>query len=92
MILQDTIVMMNSADFKERFRAEFFQLDIRIEKLSAMLVGYRQNTLNFTPKCDIKLLDNQLDGMKIYRTHLVERARIEGVDLSEPTEHVEEEQ
>ena len=38
MDLKDTIDMMNSPDYKERFKAEFFQLDIRIKKLANMLV------------------------------------------------------
>ena len=37
MELKDTIVMMTSSDFKERFRAEYFQLNNRIEGLSNML-------------------------------------------------------
>ena len=38
MILADTIEMMNSEDFKERFRAEYFQLKIRYQKLHDMVV------------------------------------------------------
>ena len=30
MKLIDTVEMMNSENYKERFRAEYFQLDIRI--------------------------------------------------------------
>lgn len=33
MKLQDTIEMMNSDDFKERFKAEYYQLKIRGMKL-----------------------------------------------------------
>lgn len=83
MKLSDTIEMMNSGDFKERFRAEYFQLDNRITGLSNMLDKYRKGTLNFEPKCSIKLLDGQLRGMITYKTHLVERAKIEGINLEE---------
>lgn len=83
MELKDTIVMMNSSDFKERFRAEYFQLRNRVETLSDMLDKYRQNQLDFRPKCSIKLLDGQLNAMKSYMTHLTERAKIEGINLSE---------
>ena len=83
MKLNDTVEMMNSNDFKERFKAEYFQLSNRIEGLSNMLVNYRQGTLNFTPKCDIKILDGQLQSMIIYKTHLTERAKIEGINLEE---------
>ena len=37
MKLIDTVEMMNSENYKERFRAEYFQLDIRINGLSNML-------------------------------------------------------
>lgn len=83
MKLSETVDMMNSRDFKERFRGEYFQLTNRIEGLSSMLERYRKGTLNFTPKCSIKLLDGQLNSMIIYKTHLEERARIEGVSLEE---------
>ena len=37
MELKDTVQMMNSADYKERFKAEYFQVVIRFKKLKAML-------------------------------------------------------
>lgn len=37
MKLNETVEMMNSADYKERFRGEYLQLKIRMEGLSAML-------------------------------------------------------
>lgn len=86
MKLSETVEMMNSADYKERFRGEYFQLENRITGLSAMLDKYRKGTLNFTPKCTIKLLDGQLRSMLIYKTHLVERGKIEGISLEETFE------
>lgn len=86
MKLSDTIEMMNSTDFKERFRGEYFQLENRINGLSTMLDKYRKNQLNFTPKCSIKLLDGQLRAMLMYKTHLVERSKIEGISLEEVVE------
>ena len=80
---KETIVIMTSSDFKERFRAEYFQLKNRVEGLSNMLDKYRHNQLDFKPKCNIKLLDGQFNAMKSYMTHLTERARIEGIDLQE---------
>ena len=84
MKLSETIDMMNSEDFKERFRAEYFQLENRIIGLSSMLDKYRKGTLDFRPKCSLKILDGQLNAMLIYKTHLIERAKIEGVSLEEP--------
>lgn len=86
MKLSETVDMMNSKDFKERFRGEYFQLQNRIDGLSSMLDKYRKNTLTFTPKCSIKLLDGQLRSMLMYKTHLVERAKIEGISLEEVVE------
>lgn len=41
MKLLDTVEMMNSSDFKERFRAEYYQLKIRKEGLANMLKKYK---------------------------------------------------
>ena len=49
MELKDTVELMNSADFKERFKAEYYQLKIRTEGLITMLDKYKNGTLNFTP-------------------------------------------
>ena len=84
MKLTDTMIMMNSTDFQERFRAEYFQLQNRIDGLSKMLDKYRSNTLPFEPKCSIKILDGQMNSMISYKTHLEVRAKIENIDLSEP--------
>ena len=86
MKLTDTVKMMNSTDYKERFRAEYFQLINRIDDLGAMLIKYRKGTLTFEPKCTLKLLDGQFSSMKIYATHLTERAKIEGISLEETIE------
>jgi len=83
MKLTDTVEMMNSTDYKERFRGEYFQLENRIVGLSNMLDKYRKNTLSFTPTCSIKILDGQLRGMLIYKTHLLERSKIEKISLEE---------
>ena len=37
MELKDTVSLMQSADYKERFKAEYYQLVIRYKKLKAML-------------------------------------------------------
>ena len=44
MKMTDTIKLMNSTDYKERFRGEYFQLVNRIESFSKMLEGYRHNS------------------------------------------------
>jgi hypothetical protein len=89
MKLSETVELMNSKDFKERFRAEYFQLINRIDGLGAMLDKYRKGNLTFTPKCSIKLLDGQLNSMIMYRTHLEERAKLEEVSLEEVVEIID---
>ena len=81
MILKDTVNLMNSGDFKERFKAEYYQLKIRYEGLSKMLEKYREGTLDFTPKCSYGLLYTQLVSMKHYMDILEERAVIEDIEL-----------
>ena len=83
MELKDTVKMMNSSDYKERYKAEYFQLKIRYEKLSAMLDKYKNGKLDFTPTCSYELLFEQLVYMENYMQILEERANIENVDIEE---------
>ena len=82
MKLNETVEMMNSKDYKERFRAEYLQLKIRMDGLAGMLIKMENNTLNFTPKCSYDLLNGQLKAMNLYAEYLIERAEIEDIDLS----------
>ena len=81
MNLNETVEMMNSSDYKERFRAEYFQLKIRMNGLSAMLKKYKEGTLNFTPSCSYDLLNGQFKAMDLYASYLEERAVIENINL-----------
>ena len=81
MELERLIELMKSEDYKDRFRAEFYQLEDRIDKLSNMLEKYKAGTLNFTPSCSYELLSYQLQTMNAYKRVLEERAEIEGIEL-----------
>ena len=81
MKLQDTIKLMNSEDFKDRVRAEYYQLKIRHEGLARMLKKYKEGTLEFVPNCDYDLLHAQLVYMECYMNVLEERAKIEDIEL-----------
>lgn len=81
MELKDTVQLMTSADYKERFQAEYWQLKIRYDKLCNMLVKYKKGTLPFVPKCSYEILSNQAVLMRGYLNALEERARIEEVNL-----------
>ena len=81
MELKDTIDLMQSEDYKERFKAEYYQLKIRTGKLYNMLVRYDAGTLGFTPDCSIQLLKDQLSIMNDYLYALEVRAEIGGIEL-----------
>lgn len=80
MELKDTVDLMLSDNYIERFQAEFHQLNIRIAELRRLLKGYREG--NFTSNCPFELLYKQLIFMLIYRDMLEERAEKENIDLS----------
>ena len=82
MKLNETVELMNSVDYKERFIAEYLQLKIRIDGLANMLFKYRNDMLPFTPSCSYDLLNGQLKAMEMYCGYLEERAAIEGIELT----------
>ncbi len=73
--------LMNSEDYRDRFAAEYYQLKIRMEKLSRLISGYKAGTLDFTPTCPIELLEEQYKAMARYFEILQKRAEIEGVSI-----------
>lgn len=81
MELKDTIELMNSNDYKERFKAEYLQIKIRYEKLHKMTVKYEAGTLNFEPSCSLEILKEQKSYMGNYLRMLEIRAEIEKIDL-----------
>ena len=81
MELKDTVEMMNSADYKERFKAEYHQVVIRYEKLKAMLDKWDNGTLEFTPTCNRGIYNFQIKAMGEYIACLETRAVIENIEL-----------
>ena len=81
MQLKDTVEMMNSEDFKERFKAEYYQLSLRLDGLTSMLIKWENNMLDFEPKCSKETLENQVIFMKGYVDILLLRSKIEGIEL-----------
>lgn len=79
--LKDTVPMMISDDFKERFVAEYAQLKIRYKKLYSVLEKYAVDKLDFKPICPIEILYEQLDHMEAYLSVLETRAKYEGIEL-----------
>lgn len=79
--LADTVDLMKSEDYKERFIAEYYQLKIRYDALNTMIVKMNAGTLDFKPKCPLNTLEDQLYYMNDYMKMLRIRAEIEGIDL-----------
>lgn len=87
MELKDTIEMMTSEDYKERFKAEYSQLKIRLNKLTDL-----NNKIEASKRsggsveepahnCPHTLLRRQQSAMSNYLRLLQIRAVIEGIAL-----------
>ena len=79
--LNDTVALMRSGDYKDRFIAEYAQTMIRAQKLELLLIDYRNKTLAFIPSTDIDTLTDQLTYMNRYILILQKRAKIESITL-----------
>ena len=79
--LKDTVELMLSSDYKERFLAEYYQTKSRYEKLHKMIVKHDSGMLQFKPSCRVELLKEQAAAMGKYLFVLEVRAEIEGIDL-----------
>lgn len=75
--LSDTVQMMNSTDWKERLKAEYWQLKIRYDKL--LDIGIWNNST----QCPLTLMQRQAMYMQSYLEVLEKRAEVEGVDLQD---------
>lgn len=81
MKLSDTVDLINSADYKKRFGAEYYQTKIRYDNLHNMIVKYEAKKLGFEPTCDIEVLKRQASAMEQYLFVLEMRAVIENIEL-----------
>ena len=75
--------LATSADFRARFKAEYWQLKDRYEKLSAMIAKYEAGKLDFEPQCPLGILKEQRSLMLGLLYVLQRRAAIEDVELNE---------
>ena len=88
--LADTVASMTSSDYKERFKAEYYQTKIRYEKLKALntkieaahATSHRKDGVEFPLfECPTDMLRDQQRFMGEYLHILEVRAVIEGIDL-----------
>lgn len=82
MELRDTVELMTSEDYEERFKAEYLQTKIRRDKLHQMLVKHEAGKLDFTPTCPMVVLRKQELAMNEYLKTLEIRAVHEEIDLT----------
>ena len=83
MELLNTIDMMTSDDYKERFKAEYFQVLIRYKKLQNMLDTWDEGKLDFIPTCPRSTYDMQIRAMKDYIAVLEARSMMESISLED---------
>ena len=83
MDLKDTVALMNSDDYKDRFKAEYWQLRHRLDKLNDMLNRYDKSELDFVPNTPILWLEQQAHAMRAYLNALSVRCSYENIDVTE---------
>ena len=79
--LDSTIIPMCSPDYKQRFIAEYKQVEIRFNKLRDMCDKWDRKELSFTPTCPRSVYNDQLLFMLRYILILKKRANLESVDV-----------
>ncbi len=81
MELKDTIELMISDDYKERFKAEYYQTKIRYDKLHKIIIKSQAGTLDFELSCPLEILEKQACYTGNYLKTLEIRAEIEKIEL-----------
>lgn len=83
MDLKETSKMMESEDYKERFKAEYMQTKIRFTKLDTAIQQLDAGTLGYDPESGYDLMVAQAQAMANYMKVLKTIAMVEGIDLEE---------
>ncbi len=81
MPLKNTVDLMLSDNYKDRFRAEYYQTKERYQRLHLMIIKYEAGTLDFQSDCPLELLKRQAKAMGEYLYVLEMRAQLEEIDL-----------
>lgn len=72
--LEETIDLMTSPDYKDRFKAEYEQLCFRLNKLDAFLNKWESGELKITPKSPREWFEKHRQAMADYGQVLAARA------------------
>ena len=83
MQLKDTVELMTSKDWKDRFVAEYLQTKIRYEKLHKLIVKREFGKINFDTPISLESWKGQERYMGSYLYELEKQAAIHGIELPE---------
>lgn len=81
MKLNESVEMINSENYQEGFKAEYYQLTNRICELQNMLAAWDNDKLTFEPTCPRSTYDLQLKAMMEYKALLEMRAVMENIHI-----------
>ena len=81
MELKDTIELMTSDDWKDRFIAEYLQTKIRYEKLHRLIVKREVGKHGFATPIPLESWKEQAKHMGLYLFELEKQAVIHGIEL-----------
>ena len=79
--INDSIPLMVSQNYKDRFIAEYMQTKFRYNKLHHLIVQMEAGTIDFKPTCPLALLKEQAAAMGAYLFALEKRAELEGIQF-----------
>ena len=79
--LKDTIGLMTSTDWKDRFLAEYLQTKIRYEKLNRLIVKRMVGKIYFETPIPIESWREQALHMGGYLLELEKQAALHGIEL-----------
>jgi len=82
MELKDTIDLMTSSEWADRFKAEYLQTKIRYEKLHKMIVMREVGKQTFNTPIPLESWKEQAHHMGMYLYELEKQAAIHGIELS----------
>lgn len=81
MELKDTIEMMTSPDWKDRFIAEYLQTKIRYNKLHKLIIKREVGNHGFDTPIPLESWKAQASYMGLYLYELEKQAEIHGIEL-----------
>ena len=81
MELKDTVELMTSSDWKDRFKAEYLQTKIRYEKLHKLIIAREVGKIDFNTPISLESWKTQASHMGLYLYELEKQACIHGIEL-----------